>query len=110
MRAAHLCLQQPKADDYLIATGQTSSLEDFLRLSFNCVGLDYRDHVVSSSELLRPLDIQETRCDVSETNSILDWQAKADLSQIVQDMINHELKQQGGQDQVRERGELRLIK
>ena len=87
MLAAWLCLQQEKADDYLIATGTTMSLEDFLEIAFSCVNLDYKDYLVLENSLLRPLDIKQTLCDPSVTEQKLNWRAEKSLEQIIREMI-----------------------
>src|SRR5271157_3419750 len=54
VRAMHLMLQQPEADDYVVATGETHSVREFCELAFNHVGLDWNAYVRESSELYRP--------------------------------------------------------
>lgn len=54
-------LQHDRADDYVIATGETNTLEDFIAEAFRCVGLDWRKYVISDSALLRPSEIMVSR-------------------------------------------------
>lgn len=96
MRAAWLTLQQEKADDYLIATGVTSSLEDFLNITFSCLKLDYRDHLVVKNALLRPLDIKRTLCDPSATETQLNWRVEKSLHQVIQQMLYTKLSENVG--------------
>lgn len=96
MEAAWLSLQQPQPDDYLIATGTTSSLQDFLRLTFSALNLDYRDYLVPKNSLLRPLDIQQTICNPETTNIKLNWTATQSLSHIVIEMLHTELNRRVG--------------
>jgi GDPmannose 4,6-dehydratase len=96
MLAAWLCLQQDKAGDYLIATGTTSSLEDFLQFAFGSLSLDYKDYLVSDDTLLRPLDIQQTMCDPSATHKTLNWRSQKKLPQIVAEMVQAELTSRVG--------------
>ena len=96
MNAARLTLQQSQPDDYLIATGITSSLKDFLDIAFTCVGLNYEDHLVVKNSLLRPLDIKQTLCDPSATEAKLNWKAEKTLSRVITDMLFVELSENVG--------------
>ena len=96
MQAAWLTLQQDQPDDYLFATGITSSLEKFLEIAFNFVGLDYRDYLLLENSLLRPLDIKQTLCDPSATERKLDWRAEKNLEQVIEEMILAALTKQLG--------------
>ena len=91
MSAASLTLRQESPDDYIIATGVSHSLVDFLEIAFSRVGLDYRDHLISKDFLIRPLDIKQTLCDTSLTESKLKWRAKMDLNDIITQMLYAEL-------------------
>jgi hypothetical protein len=59
VRAMWLMLQQEKPDDYVIATRQTNSVRRLLEIAFARVGLDYRNHVETDAELLRPAEVQQ---------------------------------------------------
>ena len=96
MTAARLCLQQKKPDDYLIATGVTSSLENFLEITFSRIGLDYRKHLVSKKSLLRPLDIQQTLCNPESTEDRLNWRAEKTLTDVISEMLYAELSSNVG--------------
>jgi GDPmannose 4,6-dehydratase len=91
MTAASLTLRQKGPDDYIIATGVSHSLVDFLEIAFSRVGLDYRDHLISKDFLIRPLDIKQTLCDTSHTESKLKWRAERDLNDIITEMLYAEL-------------------
>ncbi|HID37832.1 MAG TPA: GDP-mannose 4,6-dehydratase [Ghiorsea sp.] len=80
-------LQQDKADDYVIATGVSHSLETFVSMVFAEVGLNWSEHVVSDSSLFRPTDIVENVGDASKAKRELDWAAKLGLKDIVKKMI-----------------------
>jgi GDPmannose 4,6-dehydratase len=58
VEAMHLMLQAKTANDYLIASGRTTSLLDFTRLAFECAGLNHEEHLVSDSTFLRPSDLR----------------------------------------------------
>ena len=91
MNAASLTLRQKSPDDYIIATGVSHSLVDFLEIAFSRVGLNYRDHLISKNFLIRPLDIKQTLCDTSHTESKLKWRAERDLNDIITEMLYAEL-------------------
>lgn len=90
VEAMWLMLQQSEPADFVIATGQTRKLEDFISLTFTCLGLDWRDHVSSDPSLLRPLDIIQGGADPSRARKMLGWQARYNLEDLVQKMIDAE--------------------
>lgn len=73
-----LMLQQPTADDYVIATGQIHSLEAFVEEVFRLHGLDWREYVEISSEFLRPTDILVGCANLGRARERLGWVAKSD--------------------------------
>lgn len=84
-------LQQEKAEDYVIATGLSSSLEEFVSAAFEFVGLNWRDHVESDTSLLRPSEILENRGDPSKAKALLGWEASFLMRDVVREMINEKL-------------------
>ncbi len=96
MQAVMLSLQQEQPNDYLIATGKTSSLRDFLDMTFSCIGLNYENYLVVKNSLLRPLDIKRTLCDPNSTQSKLNWQAKKSLQEVITEMMYSQLSEQVG--------------
>jgi GDPmannose 4,6-dehydratase len=89
-------LQQPKADDFVIATNQTHSVREFCELAFEIAGLDYRDHVVSRPEFFRPAEIYLLRGDYSKANAAFGWKPTCDFRHLVQEMVEHDLKMAPG--------------
>jgi len=87
VEAMHRMLQQPQPQDFVIATGQTSSLQDFVAAAFGHFGLDWRDHVHSDPGLLRPSDLRISRADPSQAARVLGWQARARMADVVAHMI-----------------------
>lgn len=81
-------LQAETADDYVIATGHSSSLADFVSLAFECVGLDWRDFVVSDPSLFRPLDITHSAGDPSKADRLLNWKATAQVRDVVSNLVS----------------------
>jgi GDPmannose 4,6-dehydratase len=83
-------LQQGRADDYVIATGETSRLEDFVAEAFRLVGLDWRDHVESDPTLLRPTDLRVGRANPAKARERLGWTATSRMKDVVQQMVEAE--------------------
>ena len=64
-------LQQDDPDDYVIATGETNTLEEFIAEAFSCVGLDWREHVITDLTLLRPSEIMVSRANPDKGAELL---------------------------------------
>lgn len=88
VEAMWLMLQPPKADDYVIATGQTHSLEEFVEEAFLQHGLDWREYVDISSEFLRPTDILVGCANPARAKERLGWVAKSVMRDVVRMMAN----------------------
>lgn len=80
-------LQLEKPEDFVIATGKTYSLEDFVRLAFAAFDLDWREYVKQSDEFFRPTDLLVSSADPSKAKKILGWSAQIDMPQVVNKMI-----------------------
>jgi len=81
-------LQLDEPEDFVIATGKTYSLNDFVSHAFKVQGLNWQDHVICDNTLLRPTDLSISRADPSKAKRILDWQAEVDMPQVVERMID----------------------
>ena len=79
MRAMWLMLQQDKPDDYVVATGRTTSVRGFCELAFAHAGLDYRDHVVTRDALKRPSEVDVLLGDASKARQQLNWEPSVTL-------------------------------
>lgn len=84
-------LQQDSADDFVIATGETNKLEDFVAEAFSCVGLDWRDHVISDASLLRPSEISIGLGNPAKANALLGWSASYRMKDVLKMMVEAEL-------------------
>jgi GDPmannose 4,6-dehydratase len=91
VEAMFLMLQQEVSDDYVIATGESYKLSEFIEIAFNLVGLDWRDCVVSDPELQRPTDIAVSRGDPSKALIKLGWKAEYKMAAIIKLMIEDKL-------------------
>ena len=87
VEAMWLILQQEKADDFVIATGETNSLEDFIAEVFKSVNLDWRDHVESDPSLLRPSEIMVSRANSEKSERILGWKATHTMRDVAKLMV-----------------------
>ena len=76
-------LQQDRPEDFVVATGETHTLEEFVAEAFNCVGLDWRDHVVTDQSLLRPSEIMVSCGNPAKAKKVLGWQATYGIKKIV---------------------------
>lgn len=86
VEAMRRMLQQDKADDFVIATGQTHSLEYFVSRVFAEFGMDWKEHVNVNDGLFRPSDIHESRADPSKAKMQLDWVATVKIDDVIQKM------------------------
>jgi len=83
-------LQHPEADDFVIATGEIHSLEDFVRITFEQLGLDWTEHVVSDPTLFRPSDIERSCGNPSKAKEKLGWAASKKFHEIISELIQAE--------------------
>lgn len=91
VEAMWLMLQTHNADDYVIATGNSYSLEQFVDKAFLAYGLDWKKFVQVDESLIRPLDINISKADPSKSHKKLGWQAKVTLDQIIVKMTTGSL-------------------
>lgn len=87
-------LQQDDPHDYVIATGETYSLENFVSYAFQTLNLDWHDHVITDSVLFRPTDLRISRGDPSLANSLLSWKANFRMHDVIHKMISEEQTRQ----------------
>lgn len=79
-------LQQPEPSDFVIATGESHSLRDFVAHTFTLAGLDWEDHVETDANLLRPYDVPITRGNPARAASLLGWRAKTKFQGVVENL------------------------
>ena len=89
-------LQQPRPEDFVIATGETHSLRDFVATAFAEVGLDWRAHVVSDPALFRPTDIASVCTNPGKADTVLGWQARYRMADVVRMMMAAERSRSDG--------------
>jgi GDPmannose 4,6-dehydratase len=88
-------LQQDEADDYVIATGVTHSIRDFLDVAFDHVGIeDWAPYVTQDPRFLRPAEVDRLVGDASKARAKLGWQPQVSFIQLVRMMVDHDLIEQ----------------
>lgn len=87
----YLMLQQEQSDDYILATGESYKLAEFIDLAFKCVGLDWQDYVISDRDLCRPTDLAISRGNPTKAMEKLGWVAKHKIGDIVRLMMEAKL-------------------
>jgi GDPmannose 4,6-dehydratase len=92
VEAMWLMLQQPEADDYVIATGQCYSVRDFLEEAFGYLELDWRNHVRFDSRYLRPTEVDLLEGDASKAYRVLGWRPQVGFRELVHMMIESDLR------------------
>jgi GDPmannose 4,6-dehydratase len=92
VRAMWLMLQQPKPDDYVVATGETHSIHELLEVAFQYVGLDYRDFIEFDPKYTRPSEVDVLLGDASKTRESLGWAPEIDFRGLVKMMVDHDLE------------------
>jgi GDPmannose 4,6-dehydratase len=95
-------LQQEQPDDYVIATGETHSVKEFLEEAFSCVGLDWQDYVKVDPKYFRPAEVDLLLGDPSKAAQKLGWKPKVTFKELVRIMVDADM-QDGGRP-VRPRG------
>lgn len=86
-----LMLQQDKPDDYAIATNDVHSVKEFVERAFNIVGLDWQKYIKVDKSLLRPLDVEFLKGDISKAKKKLGWEPKMKFDELVEVMVKEDL-------------------
>ena len=89
-------LQQDMPQDFIIATGETRPLQDFVAEAFKVVGLNWRDHAETDSSLMRPTDIRFSRANPAMAAAHLGWVAQRHMNDVVIAMVAAEQIQRPG--------------
>ena len=96
VRAMWMMLQQDKADDYVVATGETHSVRKFLEIAFAHVGLNYEDYVVIDPEFIRPAEVELLLGNPAKARAQLGWKPAVSFEQLVTMMVDADLDRQMG--------------
>jgi GDPmannose 4,6-dehydratase len=92
VEAMWLMLQQDKPDDYVIATGATTTVRDMCKLAFDHVGLDSNKYVVIDPKLFRPAEVDVLLGNPAKAASVLGWRAKTDVATLIRMMVDADLQ------------------
>jgi GDPmannose 4,6-dehydratase len=91
VQAMWLMLQQDRPQDFVVSSGEAHSVRDLCEIAFRRVGLDYRDHVVVDSSLIRPADVDHLRGDSTRARTILGWRPQVDFTSLVEMMVDADM-------------------
>lgn len=89
VEAMWLMLQQNEPDDFVIATGETNKLKDFIKIAFELVNLNWEEYVVSDKSLLRPTDLAIGKANPNKALIKLGWKATKNINEVVQGMMRY---------------------
>jgi GDPmannose 4,6-dehydratase len=92
VEAMWLMLQQPKPDDYVIATGETHSIREFLDVAFGHAGLDWKKHVEIDPRYYRPAEVDLLIGDASKARRQLNWEPKTKFNELAKLMVDADIK------------------
>jgi GDPmannose 4,6-dehydratase len=91
VRAMWLMLQQDQADDFVIGTGQTHSVEEFVKIAFARVDLDWKRHVVIDPQFYRPAEVDLLMADSTKAQRVLGWQPEVSFHELIAMMVDADM-------------------
>jgi GDPmannose 4,6-dehydratase len=91
VRAMWLMLQQDQPGDYVIGTGRTHSVQEFVEIAFDHVGLHWRDHVVVDPQYYRPAEVDLLLADSAKARTVLGWEPEVSFEELVRLMVDADL-------------------
>jgi len=91
VRSMHLMLQQPEAGDFVIGTGETHSVREFIDLAFGRAGLDPERYVRIDPQLIRPAEVDLLLADASKARRVLGWQPSVDFRGLAEMMVDADM-------------------
>lgn len=91
VKSMHMILSYNKPDDYVIATGKTNSVKDFLKEAFQLFDLDYNDYIEIDPQLYRPCEVEFLKGDSTKARTILGWEPEYDFQKLVANMVYSDL-------------------
>ena len=93
VRAMWLMLQQPTPDDYVVATGVTHSVKEFLFAAAKHLDLDWEQHVEIDSQFFRPAEVDDLSGDATKAREVLGWKPEVSFDELVKEMVEYDLEQ-----------------
>lgn len=97
VEAMWLMLQQETPDDYIIATGETHTVREWVEIAFRTVGLNWEDYVVIDPKYIRPAEVDLLLGNSAKARKKLGWKPKVDFEQIIEMMVKQDLKRVMGE-------------
>lgn len=94
VQAMWLMLQQPKADDFVIATGETHSVQELVKAAFSCVGLDWKQYVEMDPKLVRQAEVDSLCGNAEKARTLLGWKPQVNFKQLIKMMVEADLAAQ----------------
>lgn len=91
VKAMWLMLQQEEADDYVVGTGETHTVREFVDIAFSHVGLNYEDHVVIDPKFYRPAEVDILLADPAKAQKELNWECEVSFQELVVKMVDSDL-------------------
>jgi GDPmannose 4,6-dehydratase len=110
VRAMWLMLQQPKPDDYVIGTGETHTVQEFVEIAFDYLETDWRRHVVVDPHLYRPAEVDLLLADASKARAELKWAPQVTFRELVHMMVDSDLALLRNQLQEKQDSRLKVAK
>lgn len=92
VRAMHMMLQQPEPVDYVIGTGETHTVREFVELAFSCVDLDWKQYVVIDPKLVRPAEVDLLIADPRKAREELGWAPTVSFRELVKMMVDADVE------------------
>lgn len=99
VEAMWMMLQQDQPDDFVIGTGESHTVEEFVKAAFAAVGLNFKDYVEIDPHYYRPAEVDDLRADISKARRKLGWEPKTKFEGLVKIMLKHDLLAAGLQDE-----------
>jgi len=93
IKAMWLMLQNERPQDFVIATGETHTVSDFVKMAFDLVGLDFKKYVTIDKQFYRPAEVELLLGDNSKAKQVLGWEPKTTFKQLVAKMVEEDMKQ-----------------
>lgn len=97
VKAMWLMLQQEKPQDFVVGTGKTYAVEDFVSIAFEAAGLDWKKYVEVDKKFFRPAEVDYLRADSSKAKKVLGWKPETNFEEMVKIMVEADLEREGKQ-------------
>lgn len=104
VEAMWLMMQAEQPDDFVIATGETHSVEEFVEATFGMLNLDWKEHVAIDPRYFRPAEVDLLLGDASKARKVLGWKPKVDFKALVKIMVEYDMKIAEREKILQERG------